>query len=88
MLLQGRNAVVFAASGAIASEVSRRFAAEGATVWLSARNDTVVKELVEQISDSGGVARGEQVDATDPAEIDAYLDRVAASAGSIPSPVL
>jgi 3-oxoacyl-[acyl-carrier protein] reductase len=83
MLLEGRNAVVFAATGAIASEVSRRFAAEGATVWVSARNDTPVKELVDKITASGGTARGEQVDATDSAEIDAYLDRVAARAGSI-----
>ncbi len=83
MLLEGRNAVVFAAWGAIASEVSRRFAAEGATVWASARNDTAVKELVEEITASGRIAHGEQVDATDLAEIDAYLDRVVATTGSI-----
>jgi hypothetical protein len=37
MLLEAKNAAIFAASGAIASQVARRLAAEGAVVWLSAR---------------------------------------------------
>lgn len=32
MLLTGQNAVIFAASGAIASQVARRLAGEGATI--------------------------------------------------------
>jgi NAD(P)-dependent dehydrogenase (short-subunit alcohol dehydrogenase family) len=83
MLLSGKNALVFGASGAIASAVSRRFAEEGATVFVSARDDTAIKELVEDITTNGGEAHGDHVDSTDPAEVDAYVDRVARSAASI-----
>src|SRR5262249_27500772 len=77
MLLKGKQALVCAASGAIASEVSRRFAAEGARVWVTARRGDAVLRLVDEIGDLGGEARGEQVDATDPTEVDRYIDRVA-----------
>src|SRR2546423_12831686 len=83
MLLQGKNALVFAASGAIASAVSRRFADEGATVFVSARDETAVKQLVEDITTARGVAHGDRVDATDPDEVDAYVGQVASRAGSI-----
>src|SRR5262245_44832535 len=83
MLLEGMNALVFAASGAIASEVSRRFAAEGATVFASARDELAVKQLVEEITATGAVAHGERVDATDASEVDAYVDRIASTAGSV-----
>jgi NAD(P)-dependent dehydrogenase (short-subunit alcohol dehydrogenase family) len=83
MLLEGKNALVFAASGAIASAVSRRFADEGAAVFVSARDETAVKQLVDDLSASGAEARGHRVDATDADEINAYVDRVAADAGSV-----
>jgi NAD(P)-dependent dehydrogenase (short-subunit alcohol dehydrogenase family) len=83
MLLEGKMALVFGASGAVASAVSRRFAAEGATVFVSARDDTAVKQLVEDIIASGGQAQGEHVDSTDPNEIDAYVDRIARADGGI-----
>ena len=56
MLLTSQNAVIFAASGAIASQVARRLAAEGATVWLSARRAAPVKQLADEIAESGGQA--------------------------------
>jgi 3-oxoacyl-[acyl-carrier protein] reductase len=83
MLLEGRNALVFGASGAIASTVSRRFAAEGATVFASARDDTAVKELVEDIIAGGGAAQGDHVDSTDPDEIDAYVERIVRAHGAV-----
>src|SRR5215813_7006751 len=83
MLLKGKNALIFAASGAVASEVARRFAAEGATVFVSARDETAIKQLVNEITATGGAAQGERVDATDADEIDAYVDHVASQAGTI-----
>jgi NAD(P)-dependent dehydrogenase (short-subunit alcohol dehydrogenase family) len=83
MLMEGKNAVVFAASGAIASAVARRFAAEGATTWLSARDDSTVQGIAGELSASGYRAYAERVDATDAKEIDAYLDDIAADAGGI-----
>jgi 3-oxoacyl-[acyl-carrier protein] reductase len=83
MLLEGKNALVFAASGAIASEVARRLAAEGATVYVSARDETAVKQLVNEITAAGGEAHGERIDATDADEIDAYVEQVASRAGTV-----
>ncbi|HET7016805.1 MAG TPA: SDR family oxidoreductase [Streptosporangiaceae bacterium] len=82
MLLEGKNAVVFAASGAIASQVARRLAGEGAVVWLSARRGDAVKELAEEINASGGQAHAQEVDALSPEAVEAYLETVAA-AGSV-----
>lgn len=82
-LLAGRTAAVFAATGAIASEVARTFAREGATVWLSgldrARLDSTAKEIIA----AGGAARVAVVDATRPDEVDTFLDRVRAEAGAL-----
>jgi NAD(P)-dependent dehydrogenase (short-subunit alcohol dehydrogenase family) len=83
MLLEGKTALVFGASGAIASTVSRRFAAEGATVFASARDDTAVKELVEDINAGGGKAHGDHVDSTDPGEIDAYVEQIVGTHGAM-----
>jgi 3-oxoacyl-[acyl-carrier protein] reductase len=77
MLLEGKKALVFGASGAIASAVSRRFAAEGATVFVSARDDTAIKALAADIDGDGGAVYGDHVDSTDPAEIDAYVEEIA-----------
>jgi len=79
MLLEGKNAVVFAASGAIASQAARRFAGEGAVVWLSARRGDAVKELAEEINASGGQAHAQEVDALSPEAVEAYLETAAAS---------
>jgi NAD(P)-dependent dehydrogenase (short-subunit alcohol dehydrogenase family) len=39
MLLQKKTALVFAATGAIGSAVARQFAAQGARVYISGRNE-------------------------------------------------
>jgi NAD(P)-dependent dehydrogenase (short-subunit alcohol dehydrogenase family) len=83
MLLSSKNVLVFAATGAIASEVARKFAREGAQVWLSGRNAEALKTLVRQITDEGGIAKADVVDATDPIAVTDYVNRVAATAGSI-----
>lgn len=80
MLLEGKNAVVFAASGAIASQVARRLAGEGAVVWVSARRGDAAKELAEEINASGGQAHAHEVDALSPEAVEAYLETVAATA--------
>lgn len=45
MLLQGKTAAVFAATGTIGSMVARRFVAEGARVVISGRNGAALKQL-------------------------------------------
>ncbi len=83
MLLSSKNALVFAATGAIASEVARKFAREGAQVWLSGRNAEALEALVRQITDEGGIAKADVVDATDSAAVTDYVHRIAATASSI-----
>ncbi len=83
MLLTNKNALVFAATGAIGSEVARTFAREGAHVWISGRNAETLRQLVAQITDAGGSVTADVVDATDPQAVQSYVDRVAEQAGSI-----
>jgi 3-oxoacyl-[acyl-carrier protein] reductase len=83
MLLEGKHALVFAASGAIAGAVARRFALEGATVWLSGQSIESVTPVAERIAAQGGVSHTEVVDATVATDIDRYVDRVADEAGRI-----
>jgi len=83
MILQNREILVFAASGAISGEVARTFAREGARVWLSARHADTMHALAAQIEASGGTAMTDILDATDPAAVDAYVARVAEKAGHI-----
>lgn len=83
MLLNAKNAAVFAATGAVASEVARTFAREGAKVWLSGRNQEKLESLKRQIEAEGGVAYTEWVDATSEVEVKQYLERVVDVAGRI-----
>lgn len=83
MLLSSKNVLVFAATGAIGSAVARKFAQEGAQVWLSGRNAAALEALVNQIVAEGGMAKADQVDATDSSAVTDYVNRIAETAGSI-----
>jgi NAD(P)-dependent dehydrogenase (short-subunit alcohol dehydrogenase family) len=83
MLLESKTALVFAATGAIAGSVARRFAQEGAHVYASGRNEAALKQLVKEIEAAGGKATAHVVDATDEAAVNAYVHQVAAAAGRI-----
>lgn len=82
-MLAGKNALIFAATGGIGSEVARTFAKAGAHVFISGRNADQLEQLSSQISAAGGKVSAELVDATDPAAVSAYVDQVAAQAGTI-----
>lgn len=77
MLLNGKNALVFAATGAIASETARTFAREGAHVWISGRDAARLAALADQIKADGGQADWEVVDAADQVSVDGYVNRLA-----------
>ncbi|NJK78398.1 MAG: SDR family oxidoreductase [Chloroflexaceae bacterium] len=83
MILESKQALVFAATGAIASGVARTFAREGAHVWLSGRNGAALEELAGSIRAAGGVAHFEVVDATNQTDVDEYVARVAEQASRI-----
>ncbi|MEV1294557.1 glucose 1-dehydrogenase [Pseudonocardia sp. NPDC049635] len=67
-LLEGRTAVVTGASSGIGLATARRFAAEGAHVFVTGRNQAELEAAVETIGDATGVAG-------DVADLD-HLDRL------------
>jgi NAD(P)-dependent dehydrogenase (short-subunit alcohol dehydrogenase family) len=78
MLLKDKVAVIYGAPGAIGGAVSRAFASEGATLYLTGRRQADVECLAEA---TGGFAA--EVDALDERAIDEHLQSVVEEAGSV-----
>ncbi len=76
MLLKGKTAVVFAATGAIGTAVAARFAEEGARVFISGRDNAALQRLGNRLD-----VPWEQVDATDEQQVAHHLEQVERSAG-------
>lgn len=83
MLLASKQAFVFAATGAIGSAAARKFAQEGATVWISGRNADVLEQVAESIRAEGGQVHADVVDATDENAVTAYFARAVQQAGRV-----
>jgi NAD(P)-dependent dehydrogenase (short-subunit alcohol dehydrogenase family) len=83
MLLEGRNAVIYGAGGAVGSAVARAFARDGARLFLAGRTLGRVEVVAAEIATRRGTAEAAQVDANDEAAIQRHLDEVARTAGSI-----
>ncbi|HEV2478138.1 MAG TPA: SDR family oxidoreductase [Puia sp.] len=81
--LKDKVAVVFAASGDIAGAVARSFAAHGAKVYVTARNEAAVKALADQIKAAGGHAEAAKVDAQNEAEIENVVKKIVAANGAL-----
>jgi len=82
-LLQNKHAVIFGASGEVGTGVAKEFAAQGATVFLSGRRLSAVKQLATEIQQAGGIAYAAEVDALDEQAVQTYLDGVTKQAGNI-----
>jgi NAD(P)-dependent dehydrogenase (short-subunit alcohol dehydrogenase family) len=82
-MLEGKVAAIFAASGAVGSEVARAFARDGARVHLSARRAEALEDLASEIREDGGVAFAETVDAMDRPAVDDWLGRIREEAGRL-----
>lgn len=83
MLLEGRTAVVYGGAGAMGGAVSRRFAAEGALVFLAGRTRETLEAVAEEIRAAGGRAEPARVEAHDPSSVDEHLERVVRSTGRL-----
>jgi NAD(P)-dependent dehydrogenase (short-subunit alcohol dehydrogenase family) len=83
MLLKNKNAVIYAASGAVGSAVARAFAREGARVFLTGRNLAALEVLEKEISASEGRVETAQVDALDERAVERHLNEVSQKAGRI-----
>jgi NAD(P)-dependent dehydrogenase (short-subunit alcohol dehydrogenase family) len=81
--LDGKNILVFAATGAIAGQAAEKFAAEGAHVWISGRNADKLKTVADGIRSKGGLVDCDPVDATDAKAVSEYVASVRERAGRI-----
>jgi 3-oxoacyl-[acyl-carrier protein] reductase len=83
MLLEGKNAVIYGAGGAVGRAVARAFAREGARVFLAGRTLAKVETVAQEIHAAGKLAETAQVDALDKQAVGEHVDAVAEKAGSI-----
>lgn len=81
--LKDKVAVVFAASGEIATAVARSLSQHGAKVYVTARNLNAVNVLAQAINANGGRAVAGKVDALNENEIDSYLQEIVADNGKL-----
>ena len=83
MLLQNKNAVLFAAGGSVGGAIARGLAKAGAKVFLSNHHVEPVKKLAEEIIADGGRAEVSQIDALSEKQVNDYVNEVVKKAGSI-----
>jgi NAD(P)-dependent dehydrogenase (short-subunit alcohol dehydrogenase family) len=83
MLIENKNAVIYAAGGAVGSAVARAFAREGARVFLTGRNVAKLEALATEIDAAGGLALAAEVDALDEQAVEQHLDGVVERAGRL-----
>lgn len=83
MILKNKVAAVFAANGAIASEVCKELAKEGAEVFISGRNLQAIQVLATEIEAEGGKAHAYEVDAIDEQQIDKFCETIVEARGSL-----
>jgi 3-oxoacyl-[acyl-carrier protein] reductase len=83
MLLEGKNAIVYGAGGAVGGAVARAFAREGAAVFLAGRTAAPLAAVARRIEEDGGTAATALVDALDETAVVRHVDAIADAAGSV-----
>ena len=81
--LEGKVALVTGASRGIGEAISRRFAREGASVALAARNEEACRRIARDIEASGGKAMSMKTDVTDAQSIAETVSAVVSKWGRI-----
>lgn len=82
-MLENKVAVVYGGAGSIGSAVARKFADEGAQVFLAGRTESALDEVATDIRATGGDAETAVVDATDEQSVEAFVDATVEDAGRI-----
>ncbi len=83
MRFENKVALVTASGAGIGRAVALRLASEGARVLVSDVNDAAGEETVALIQDAGGTAAYQAADVSDPAQVDALVERAVAEFGGL-----
>jgi len=82
-VFQGKTIIVTGASRGIGRGIARNFAANGGNVMLAARNEGDLHAAIEEITQSGGAARGMACDVGDWASVQRLVEETAAAFGGV-----
>ncbi|MEZ4702751.1 MAG: SDR family oxidoreductase [Rhodothermales bacterium] len=80
---KGKTALVTGAASGIGRATALAFAREGASVAVADMDEALARETVKMITDQGGKAIAIRVDVSDPAQVDAMVDRTIAAFGRL-----
>ena len=83
MILEDKVVVIYGAGGGIGGAIARRYAREGAQVFLTGRHLAAVEAVAKDIVSLGGHAEPAEVDALDENAIDDHLHSVIGKAGRV-----
>jgi 3-oxoacyl-[acyl-carrier protein] reductase len=81
--LEGRVSLVTGASRGIGRAIARALALEGAVVFVGARDEGKLAEVVREIADEGGKAVAVALDVADRASVDAALQKILEAQGRL-----
>jgi len=82
-ILRNRNAVIYGGGGSLGSTIARAVAKEGANVFLAGRHLSSVKEVADEIIDSGGRAEAALVDVMNEREVNAFVESMIRKVGTL-----
>lgn len=83
MKLQGKSAVITGAASGMGKEMALLFAKEGAQVVVADLNDTAINSVVQEITTSGGYARGVVANVTKEEDVARMIDTAVQSFGKL-----
>lgn len=83
MLLQGKVAIVTGGGRGIGRAIAKKFAAEGAAVVVSARSDSEIRQVADEIRSAGGKAEAVAADVSREADCERIVERARRSFAAI-----